>query len=377
MILGAQDLLQLAQQAGSGGDPQTAVAVALAESGGDTQALGRNADGSRDRGLWQINDHAHAEVSDACAFDPACNAQAAYAISNGWTDFHPWTTFQTGAYQQFMSQVSTATQQAPPQRSLYGQSVVGQTLTSPWFPGSWEITQGWGPTDYGGEPEGHGYQHWHAGVDVGVDCGTIISLPMGLSGTARSLDNPSGYGTALIILIDGGPGILIGHLRQRLVDDGTPVQGGAQLAVSNSTGNSTGCHVHFEVRPQDSKQPTGISKYGTDVDPSAWLTAGTGPNAELFSSSSNPLQNLQNTLANGLQTLVSGGQVLMGSGLVLAGLIATAYGMRGQSAQDLQRDARRVSRGLAQPRRRERPQGPPEPASRAAESRIRPDLQQR
>jgi hypothetical protein len=379
--LSAAQLVQLAQAAGTGGDPRIAAAVALAESGGDPAAVGTNSDQwrSRDRGLWQINDHWHPEVSDACAFDATCNARAAYVISNGWTDFHEWATFQSGAYLKFMPQVASVTQQPPPARSLYGQTVVGQMLTSPWFPGSWEVTQGWGPTDYGGEPEGHGYQHWHAGVDVGVDCGTTITLPMGLAGTARALDNPGGYGTALIVLLDQyGVGVLLGHLRQRLVDDGTQVTGGTQLAVSNSTGNSTGCHVHFEVRPLDPKSATGIGRYGTDVDPSQWITAGqAGTSAELLSSSSGPLQGFNDAIQQAMRSLVAGGEVLLGGGMLLGGLIVTVYGLRGQSPQELQRDAGRTARSLSRPKRRPAPQGPREPTSPAAESRIRPDLQSR
>lgn len=379
MSLAAQELLALAQAAGSGGDPQTAAAVALAESGGDPAAVGVNSDQwhSRDRGLWQINDHWHPEVSDACAFDAACNARAAYAISNGWTDFTPWSTFQSGAYQRFMPQVVTAEQQAPPTRSLFGQGVVGQMLTSPWFPGSWEVTQGYGPTDYDGEPEGHGYSHWHAGVDVGVDCGTTITLPAGLSGTARAFDNPGGYGTALIVLLNPyGVGVLLGHLRQRLVDDGQPVQGGAQLAISNSTGNSTGCHVHFEVRPQDSKQTLGVGRYGTDVDPSQWLTAGqAGTSAELLAASSGPAQGITDALKAAVTSLIAGAEVLLGAALVLGGLVAAAYGMRGGTPEQLGRAAQRQARALARPRRRARPS--PAPTSAAGETRVRPDLQRK
>jgi len=374
VILGAQDLLALAQAAGSGGDPQTAVAVALAESGGDTSAVHTNSDQwrSRDRGLWQLNDHWHPEVSDACAFDGLCNARAAYVLSNAWTDFGAWGSFTSGAYQQFMPAVGTATQAPPASRSLYGQSVVNELLTTPWFPGSWTVTQGWGPTDYGGEPEGHGYQHWHAGVDVGVDCGTTITLPLGLTGRVRSFDNPDGYGTALVVLIDGGPGILLGHLRQRLVDDGQIVQGGDQLAVSNSTGNSTGCHVHFEVRPQDNRQPLGIGRYGTDVDPSAWLVAGeAGTSVELFAASG---PSFTDSLLKGVQTLTAGGQVLMGVLMVIGGFVAVAYGARGASVAQLQGDAQRTVRQLAQPRRRARP-APRQPTTTAGETRIRPDMQ--
>ena len=375
MALGVQDILALVQAAGPGGDHQTAVAVALAESAGDPTAERTNNDqwNSRDRGLFQINDHWHFEVSDACAFDAACNTNAAYVISNGWTDFTPWATYNSGAYQVFLPQVGTAQQEPPQGRSLYGQDVVGQMVSSPWVQGTWEVTQGYGPTSYDGEPEGHGYAHWHAGVDVGVDCGTTIMLPAGLSGTARSLDNPNGYGTALIILVNAGPGILLGHLRQRLVDDGQPVNGGDQLAVSNSTGNSSGCHLHFEVRPQDQKQPTGIGKYGTDQDPSSWLLSAQGAaGAELLAF--NPTQGLQDALGKAMQTLLSGVEVLLGAGLVIAGLIATTYGLRGQGAPELQRDASRQIRSLGKPRARPRPRAPQRPSG-AAESRIRPDLQ--
>ena len=375
MALSVQELLALVQAAGPGGDHQTAVAIALAESGGDPGAELTNNDqwSSRDRGLFQINDHWHAEVSDACAFDAACNTNAAYAISNGWTDFHEWATYQSGGYQSFLPQVGTAQQEPPSGRSLYGQDVVGQMVTSPWFQGAWEIGQGYGPTGYDREPEGHGYAHWHAGVDVGVDCGTTIMLPAGLSGTARSLDNPDGYGTALIILIDNGSGILLGHLRQRLVDDGQPVNGGDQLAVSNSTGNSSGCHLHFEVRPQDARQPTGIGKYGTDQDPSSWLLSAQGAaGAELLAF--NPTQGLQGAVDQAMQTLLSGVEVLLGAGLVIAGLIATTYGLRGKGAPELRRDASRQIRSLAKPKARPRPAAPQRP-SPASESRIRPDLQ--
>lgn len=76
-----------------------AVAVALAESGGDTQAVNVNNDAtrSRDRGLFQINSRWHPEVTDAQAFDPAANAAAAYRISAGGTSWSQWSTWKNGA----------------------------------------------------------------------------------------------------------------------------------------------------------------------------------------------------------------------------------------------------------------------------------------
>jgi len=52
-----------------GVDPDLAVRVAKCESGLKPSAVGVNKDGSRDRGLFQINDKWHPEIDDATAFD--------------------------------------------------------------------------------------------------------------------------------------------------------------------------------------------------------------------------------------------------------------------------------------------------------------------
>lgn len=76
-----------------------AVAVALAESGGNPQARGVNSDSRHtvDRGLWQINSYWHREVSDAQAYSPTGAAAAAYRISKAGSDWHEWSTFSNGA----------------------------------------------------------------------------------------------------------------------------------------------------------------------------------------------------------------------------------------------------------------------------------------
>lgn len=95
-----QQLRDLAESVGFP-DPNLAAAVAMAESGGDPQAKNTNKDGSRDRGLWQINT-VHKSVSDACAFDPVCNAKAALRISSKGKNWSPWVTYNTGAYRKHM-----------------------------------------------------------------------------------------------------------------------------------------------------------------------------------------------------------------------------------------------------------------------------------
>lgn len=97
----------------SGAGLVTAIAVALAESGGNPSAVGNNRNGagrvtSVDRGLWQINSVFHAEITNACAFDPKCAAQAAFRISARGSNWTPWATFNSGAYRQFLARANTA-----------------------------------------------------------------------------------------------------------------------------------------------------------------------------------------------------------------------------------------------------------------------------
>lgn len=76
-----------------------AIAVALAESGGNERATNTNSDRYRsvDRGLWQINSHWHPEVSAAQAFNPATAARHAFRISKGGTDWSQWSTWPVAA----------------------------------------------------------------------------------------------------------------------------------------------------------------------------------------------------------------------------------------------------------------------------------------
>lgn len=87
------------------------IAVAAAESGGNPAAVGRNTDGSRDRGLWQINSKWHPEVTDAAAFNPAQAAAAAYRISGGGKNFKPWATYTNGSANGWLSKATTAAAQ--------------------------------------------------------------------------------------------------------------------------------------------------------------------------------------------------------------------------------------------------------------------------
>lgn len=103
MILPPAEIAKLAYSAGFRGDAlNIAVQIALAESGGNTNAYNPEtaagtATGSGSRGLWQIYGTAHPEYNNDSAFDPRVNAQAAYKVfREAGNRFTPWSTYNQG-----------------------------------------------------------------------------------------------------------------------------------------------------------------------------------------------------------------------------------------------------------------------------------------
>jgi Lysozyme like domain/Excreted virulence factor EspC, type VII ESX diderm len=115
--LTAEQLAQHAYTAGFRGDAlATAVAVAMAESGGDTRAH-NDQPPDNSYGLWQINmidslGPARRETfglgSNNELFNADENAKAAYAISGKGKDFTPWTTYTGGAYEKYLADAREA-----------------------------------------------------------------------------------------------------------------------------------------------------------------------------------------------------------------------------------------------------------------------------
>ncbi len=92
-----------------------------------------------------------------------------------------------------------------------------------------------------------GERRGHSGMDLAVPTGT--SVRAALPGTVTvSTYNRGGYG--YYVMIDHGNGLstLYGHNSQLLARVGQTVEAGDVIALSGSTGRSTGPHLHFEVR---------------------------------------------------------------------------------------------------------------------------------
>lgn len=97
-------------------------------------------------------------------------------------------------------------------------------------------------SDYGWR----GYQEFHHGIDIAVPSGTDVRASR--SGKVVKAGWLGVYGLAL--LLDHGNGIqtLYGHNQKLLVKPGQWVEAGDKIARSGNTGNSTGPHLHFEIR---------------------------------------------------------------------------------------------------------------------------------
>lgn len=107
--LTTDQIANVARNAGfTGSALETAVSVALAESGGNPKALGDIGIGEGSFGLWQINSHYHPEYGPdfTVLYDPQTNANAAYDVySKSGYNFKPWSTFNNGSYAKYLSSV--------------------------------------------------------------------------------------------------------------------------------------------------------------------------------------------------------------------------------------------------------------------------------
>ncbi|MEU8683264.1 peptidoglycan DD-metalloendopeptidase family protein [Streptomyces sp. NPDC048611] len=97
----------------------------------------------------------------------------------------------------------------------------------------------------------------HTGIDFPVSYGTPVMSAT--DGTIRTQWN-SAYGNMAIVTAPDGTETWYCHLSSTKIRSGS-VKAGDQIAYSGNSGNSTGPHLHFEVRPGG----------GAAVDPLPWL----------------------------------------------------------------------------------------------------------
>ncbi|MEU4098898.1 transglycosylase family protein [Streptomyces sp. NPDC026673] len=116
-----------------------------------------------------------------------------------------------------------------------------------------------------GTPYRRSGSHWagghHTGQDFTVPTGTSVKAVA--AGTVVEAGWGGAYGYQVVIRHQDGMYTQYGHLSSLTVRAGQSVTAGRQVGRSGSTGNTTGPHLHFEVRTGEG--------YGSDVDPVAYL----------------------------------------------------------------------------------------------------------
>lgn len=110
---------------------------------------------------------------------------------------------------------------------------------------------------------------WHTGVDFSAPSGTHVMavshatvVHVGYGGAGAP------YGNHIVLKLSDGKYVLYGHLSSTNVQDGQAVEAGEWIGNVGTTGNSTGPHLHFELR-------NSAFQYGASVfsDPVAYLAA--------------------------------------------------------------------------------------------------------
>ncbi|KAF2778480.1 peptidase [Streptomyces sp. KO7888] len=110
------------------------------------------------------------------------------------------------------------------------------------------------------------WAHKHSGQDFAVPVGTNVVATHGgtvvKAGGNGAGDGPA-YGNAIVIKHGNGTYSQYAHLSKVNVKIGQVVKTGQSIAKSGNTGNSSGPHLHFEIRT--------TANYGSAVDPVAFL----------------------------------------------------------------------------------------------------------
>ncbi|MEU5810119.1 M23 family metallopeptidase [Streptomyces sp. HUAS TT3] len=115
---------------------------------------------------------------------------------------------------------------------------------------------------------GNMWSHKHSGQDFAVPVGTPVkAVSAGVvvkAGPNGGGDGPA-YGNAIVVKHGNNTYSQYAHLSKIQVRVGQKVAKGGQIGLSGNTGNSSGPHLHFEIRT--------TPNYGSAVNPVAFLRA--------------------------------------------------------------------------------------------------------
>jgi murein DD-endopeptidase MepM/ murein hydrolase activator NlpD len=91
------------------------------------------------------------------------------------------------------------------------------------------------------------WSHCHTGLDFAAAAGTPIKAVA--TGTVTEVGSAGAYGNRTIITLEDGTEMWYCHQTSYVVQTGQKVAAGTLIGSVGSTGNTTGPHLHLEVRP--------------------------------------------------------------------------------------------------------------------------------
>lgn len=131
-------------------------------------------------------------------------------------------------------QPATPTPSAPQPRSL-AKGAVQPKSSNIW---SWPVAGTRITTQFEGT---------HRAIDIAVPVGTVLRAPASGEIVEVRHDN-GGYGNNIRLRDSNGDIIILAHLSAFNVKPGDRVSAGQQIGLTGNTGNSTGPHLHYEIR---------------------------------------------------------------------------------------------------------------------------------
>ncbi|MEW1907058.1 M23 family metallopeptidase [Kitasatospora sp. NPDC085895] len=154
-------------------------------------------------------------------------------------------------------------QQAQPQQQQQAQPAQPAPAPAPAQP-SWSSPAPGAPTSNPYHKTNHSYAAgFHTGVDFAVRPGTpLVSVG---DATVVSAGWAGAYGNQVVLKLSDGHFAQYAHMSKLGVHAGQKVHAGDRVGLSGNTGNSTGPHLHFEIRT--------ANRYGAVIDPIKYLSA--------------------------------------------------------------------------------------------------------
>jgi len=119
------------------------------------------------------------------------------------------------------------------------------------------------------DPFGSGKMLYHKGIDIAVPVGTAVRAT--IAGRVIYAGAHGGYGNTVIVEKKNGDRTLYGHNSAIIAKQGEEIDAGTVIALSGSSGRSTGPHVHYEI--QMGRHSVAVAEVKKETEDPARMTA--------------------------------------------------------------------------------------------------------